>query len=515
MLSPQGRTPGPESPPGRAISPVCQRGPRARAVGPLSLLAMGSLLVLVSGCARMPSLVSRTAPGPGETWTPPPSTVKPAAAPPPSVIPPELVPAQKAWTLADLVDIALLNSSRTRASWAAARSASAGLDIARAAFFPDVEVNVTGTKTKGSAIGGKFVFDYSSLMPAAGLTYLLLDLGGRKAAADEARQALYAANWAHDSAVQGVILAVEQSYYQFVTVKALLEADRAALKEASANLDAASERHKAGVATIADVLMAKTALSQAQLNVVSAEGLLEISRGALASAMGLTADTPFDIADGLPAELPLERASAGVEKAIAEAQSLRPDLAAARAQVIAAQARVRAVRSDGFPTLVAGGTLGKIWYLHNPTPSNSLTLTLTLNIPVSVGIANQYRVLQARADEEASAASMEETRKQVILDVWTSYFNLKTAGQKVVSARDLYDAAEESYKVALERYKQGVGSILDLLSAQAGLEDGRVQLIQAKADWLVSLVLFAYNTGTIARPRGASPAAPKKGDDLP
>ncbi len=515
MLDPQEKKHVPEIPPGRPAARVCRGGPPARAAGPVSLLALGSLLLFVSGCARMSSLTSRTAPAPGETWTPPPAALKPAAAPPPSVIPPELVPAQKAWTLADLVDIGLLNSSRTRAAWAAARSASAGLDIARAAFFPDVAVTVTGTKTKGSAIGGKFVFDYSSLTPAASLTYLLLDLGGRKAVADEARQALYAANWAHDSAVQGVVLAVEDSYYQFLTVRALLEAYRATLKEAEANLDAASERHKVGVATIADVLMAKTAYSQARLNAVSAEGLLETTRGALANAMGLAADTPFDVADGLPAELPLGRASADVEKAIAEAQTLRPDLAAARAQVLAAQARIRAVRSDGLPTLVAGGTLGKIWYLHNPTPSNSYTLTLSLNVPVSVGIANQYRVLQARADEEVSAAAMEETRKQVILDVWTSYFNLKTAGQKVASAQDLYDAGDESYKVALERYKQGVGSILDLLSAQAGLEDGRVQLIQAKADWLVSLVQFAYNTGTIASPEGASPSAAKKGDDLP
>src|SRR5512143_1893358 len=173
---------------------------QGRAAARLPLIATVSLLLLVSGCARMSSLTARTAPGPGETWTPPPGTAKPAPVPPPAVIPPELAPSQKAWTLIDLVDIGLLNSSRTRAAWAAARAASAGLDIARAAFFPDVEVNVTGTKTKGSAIGGKFVFDYSSLTPAASLTYLLLDLGGRQAAADEARQILSAANWVHNSA---------------------------------------------------------------------------------------------------------------------------------------------------------------------------------------------------------------------------------------------------------------------------------------------------------------------------
>jgi outer membrane protein TolC len=51
--------------------------------------------------------------------------------------------------------------------------------------------------------------------------------------------------------------------------------------------------------------------------------------------------------------------------------------------------------------------------------------------------------------------------------------------------------------VALGRYKAGVGSILDLLSAQSALEGARAQRVLATSDWFVSLAALARDTGTL------------------
>ena len=69
-----------------------------------------------------------------------------------------------------------------------------------------------------------------------------------------------------------------------------------------------------------------------------------------------------------------------------------------------------------------------------------------------------------------------------------------------MTAQDLLASAEASYDVALGRYKEGVGSILDLLAAQSVLEDGRVQLVRARSDWFLALVQFTHDTGTLAPP---------------
>jgi outer membrane protein len=483
------------------------------------LLLLSFLIPGLIGCGSMKVLTSRTSPSPQAPWTPPPEPKEPVVVPSPVQIPLPLLQSKRNWTLIDLVDIGLLNNKQTRVAWAQARSASAGLDIARSSYLPNVSIDVSGSKTKGSALGGRFTYDYTSWNPSANLSFLLLDFGGREAGTEEARQVLAAANWMQNSVIQNVILQIEQNYYQYLAAKALLKAYEANLKEAETNLDAANQRHKAGVATIAEVLQAKTAFSQTQLEFVSTQGLIQTFKGALASAMGLPADTSFEVADELPASLPLEQASGEVERFIAEAQSKRPDLAAARSLFLRAEAHIRHVQREGFPTVEITGSIGKVYYGNVPKPSNTFSAAVLLNIPVTLAFANHYQVLQARVDAEAAEAQMEQAKQDIILQVWTSYFNVKTSAQRIKTAQDLYDSAQESYQVAIISYKEGVGSILDLLSAQSSLENGRVQLIQARTDWLLSLAQFAHDTGTLEVPGKPSPdtiSRPTgKGENLP
>src|SRR5207245_43553 len=85
------------------------------------------------------------------------------------------------------------------------------------------------------------------------------------------------------------------AYFQYHATKALLGAQQTTLKDAQTNLEAAEQRHRVGLATIADVLQAKTARSQAQLALETTEGALQTTRGALALSMGLPANLPYDI----------------------------------------------------------------------------------------------------------------------------------------------------------------------------------------------------------------------------
>ena len=481
---------------------------RARRAGPRRAILLLPLLIASAGCVRMETLTARTSPSPEKAWIPPPAAAAPVVTAPAVAIPPRLEAARQRWSLSDLVDLGLGNNMQTRIAWGAARSAAAALGAAAGAYFPKLAVDVTAAKTKGSAVGGRFVYDYSSLTPTAGLTWLLFDFGGRGGLNEEARQALSAANWTQNTAIQNVILQIEQSYYQYLAAKALIKAQETSLKEAEKNLEAADARHAAGVATLADTLQAKTAYSGARLNLVSTQGLLQALKGALASAVGLPANTSFEVADELAASLPLDQASGAIEKYIAEAETKRPDLAAARALALRADAHVKTVRSDGLPTLAFNGSFGRVYY-STPAQSSSLNAAVLLDIPLSRGLINSYQVLQAQSDAENAKAQMKKVEQDVILQVWTSYYNVRTAAQSITTAQDLFDSAEQTYEVSLAGYKQGVGSILDLLAAQSALENGRLQIVQSKAQWLTSIVQFAHDTGTLDVP---DPAAGSKGD---
>ena len=58
-------------------------------------------------------------------------------------------------------------------------------------------------------------------------------------------------------------------------------------------------------------------------------------------------------------------------------------------------------------------------------------------------------------------------------------------------------SAEQSERVALGRYKAGVGTILDVLNAQSALAAARLQRIQAQLDWQVYRATLAQAIGAL------------------
>ena len=88
-------------------------------------------------------------------------------------------------------------------------------------------------------------------------------------------------------------------------------------------------------------------------------------------------------------------------------------------------------------------------------------------------------------------------RLKVALDVWTAYQNLITATQSLRTTADLLGSAEQSERVALGRYKAGMGNILDVLNAQSALASARQQRIQSTFNWNVSRATLAQAMGNL------------------
>ena len=414
-------------------------------------------------------------------------------------IPEDLLKPGATITLAKVVDIALLNNPATRTSYLAARSAADQLGSKRAAYYPSLDITASFGRSKNTSSDTLANTAQNMYGPEVTLGYLLLDLGGRSANVEDARLGLIAADWSHNATIQNVVLGVETAYVEYLDAKAQLEAAQVTLKQAQVVLGAATSRHDAGLATIAEVLQAKTAFSQAQLSFQGADGAVLALRGGLATAMGLPANTPYDVGT-LPAEVPLDRAAGVVEELIANAEARRPDLAAARALAGKATAHVRAVRSDGLPNLSLNASAAResIDPYSGRSPVNSWSATAVISFPLFTGFANTFDLRKAREDAGVAEAQADLLEQQVTLQVWQSYYALKTATQLVKTSRDLLASAEQSERVALGRYEEGVGTIIDLLTAQAALANARAEDIQARSGWYMALAQLNHDTGSAA-----------------
>jgi TolC family type I secretion outer membrane protein len=465
-------------------------------------LSAALLSAALLGCAAGPRKAAEVSPSASQPWTPPAKAAEAKVVKPAYDIPAEL--AQKKWGLRDVLEVALANNPATRAAWNDAKAAAAREGIAGSAELPKVTASA-GLNYRATDDSSKdFVSKQTSFAPALTLSWLLLDFGSRDASVESARSALLAANWTQNKVIQDTVLQTSRAYYLYLSTKALLSARQKNLERAETILKAAEARHEAGVATRADILSARTAVSQAKLALQTVEGQIATTRGGLASAMGLPANLPFDIEE-LPGTIPFDSIAKNVDSLIEEALDRRPDLFAAREQAKAASAQVTKAKGDGLPTLSLNASTGVTWYDVNESKKNtaadrredSFSVGLLLQYPLFTGYYDTYNVERARAEAESAKERERGLAQQIIFQVYSGYYTLVTAGEKVKTSDDLLASAQEAEEVALGRYQEGVGTIVDLLTAQTALSDARSQGVQTRWEWYTSLSQLAHDTGLL------------------
>jgi outer membrane protein TolC len=311
-----------------------------------------------------------------------------------------------------------------------------------------------------------------------------------------AHEALFAADLSHNSMVQSVVLQAEGAYFGYQAARGLREASLLSVKTAQANLVAAVRRHDVGLATIADVLQARTALAQSQLSSQTAEGNTQAARAQLALALGLTANTRFDVVADTGAT-PLAVLAENVDSLIARAVESRPDVMAARSTARQSAQQVRVAQSALLPSVTMGASRGQAFSNNTSLEGTTFALTFGVSVPLFSGLSRESDVAAAKENAAVAAARAEQSRLNAAAQVWTSYWALQTATQRVTTAGELLASATQSEEVARGRYAEGVGSIIDLLTAQSALADARAQAIQSRWTWYLALAQLARDAGVL------------------
>ena len=405
-------------------------------------------------------------------------------------LPCQIPPADAVYGVLEVVDLALCRNPTTREVWSAARVQAAAVGLAQADYLPTLDGSLNARRVR---IDSRSASQRNSALT---LSWLLFDFGARAANLEAARQLMSAATSTLDATVHNVFLDALQAYYNAQAARAAVTAARESEKASRESLTAAEVRYRVGTGTPADRLQAQTAWSQATLTRIRAEGLQRNTLGRLANVMGLDANQPLQL-DAPPPMDPEPGFADDIAALIAEARQRRPELKAAEAELKAAEADIAYARASGLPTLSLNA--GPQWSHLDGVSVHDSSLGLALNLPLFSGFNTTYNVRAAQARSDVQSARRDNVRQQVALEVWEAYQSLNTATQTVRTSADLLASAEHSERVALGRYKAGVGTILDLLNAQSALANARLQRIQAMLDWHVSRATLARSIGTLDR----------------
>jgi outer membrane protein len=472
------------------------------------LLLSATMLCMASTACSPPSRIGgapSTAPAPSTTWnaqkapesTAPFNTREEKRATRGTVIPPDVATRLDHLTVGDVVDLALGNSPQTRVTWADARAAAATYAAARGQLYPTLDLAGNGGPSKTVSFNPAILpADRTEFTTQLNLSYVVLDFGQRGGSMAAAHEALFAADLTHNATVQSVVLQAESAYFSYQASRGLYDADDAAVKTADANLAAANRRHDVGLATIADVLQARTALSQAKLNEQTAGGNVQAARAQLALALGLAANSKFDVAPDTGVA-PVMKMAENIDSLIDRVVRDRPDVAAARALARQSQSQVRQVRSAALPVVGFGAAAGNVQSGSTALAGNTYALTFGVSVPLFNGFSHEYDIVAAKENAAAAAGRAEQVRLIAVSEVFTSYYALQTATQRVATSAELLTSAVQSEEVARGRYAEGVGSILDLLTAQSALADARAQSVLSRWTWYASLAQLSHDAGVL------------------
>ncbi|MDQ7081602.1 MAG: TolC family protein [Aquificota bacterium] len=110
---------------------------------------------------------------------------------------------------------------------------------------------------------------------------------------------------------------------------------------------------------------------------------------------------------------------------------------------------------------------------------------LRLDLLVFDGFRRKARVIQGRLEALKVKEEIEFTERKLRNDVDSLIAQIRSAEEEIEARRDTLKASEESLRFATERYKEGVGTQVELLEARRNYE-------RAKLSYLESI--YVYNS---------------------
>src|SRR3984885_8907220 len=278
------------------------------------------LMALVGGaiaCAQSAPL-SPQQPWQGTTNLPsPPPRSAPAFVPDPA----------KIYTLPELINLAEQNNPDTRVAWENAKARAADLGISKSTLYPTMAAVVIAQSTRDNLFFAPNYYRQTieTFTPALEVDYIVFDFGRRSQEIAASRANLLGANFLFNDTHRKIIFQVMAAYYHVLDTKGQEDVAEANLKNAQTDQEAAEARLQLGLATLPDVLEARSAAAQADYDLQAAIGASEIAHGDLATALGVSPVLPLQVESiqglSIPQDLTVT-VKASIDKALVQRPAL-------------------------------------------------------------------------------------------------------------------------------------------------------------------------------------------------
>jgi outer membrane protein len=333
------------------------------------------------------------------------------------------------------------------------------------------------------------------------VTQLLYDGGATVASRRAARINEDAAYYTLRDTIDSTVQTVRTQFYQILLNKALVQVQEESVNLLQSQLEDQTSRFEAGTVPQFNVLQAQSQLQNQIPLLIQAQNNYRISQVQLAKTLGIPAGRQYSTDEPLPVagRLTYNPIKYDLSSALISARANRPFLKAQRSNVLSSVEQITVAASGWKPTLSANIGLRQTSNPRSSQLDNTLQgwffgFTGSWNI---FDGGNTYGNLKAtRATLEENKVTLDDSTRQVELDVSTAIDNLRNAQETIVATEKAVEVSQEALRLSNERLAAGTGTQLDVLTSQTNLTTARSNLVQAQFNYISGVAFFQFATGT-------------------
>ena len=253
-------------------------------------------------------------------------------------------------------------------------------------------------------------------------------------------------------------------------------------------------RLSAGMATDADVLSIRVHLAGVREEQIQRSADLDIARAALNDALGLPLDAEHMLITALsPLTLPPTSLTAYEQSGATE----RPEALQLKAVKELAAANLADARGNLLPQVDLHGAFEADRQRFYDRGGANWLVSIGLRWNLFNGLGDKARTEESQAAVRRSAAEQERTDSAIRLQVRRAWAELRAAQQRIDTAKAAEAEAQESLRIAQNRYEAGLSTVTDLLRVETALLETRTRSLAAVHDERIAAAMLELAAGTL------------------
>lgn len=296
---------------------------------------------------------------------------------------------------------------------------------------------------------------------------------------------------------QDVVLNADDYYWEAVTRKEIYRLQVKYKEIIGEFLKVIKDRVDEEVVGMNELYQTRVRYNNAEYREITAEKEYEVSMMKLNTLIGLPPDTTTVVADSL---IPVNwmRAADTITKYALEQ---RPEISFLKNEITKSQYYENIVRSKYLPQfgVVAGGKWGSPSPGLEINPGFNYYVKAQLTVPIFHWNKKHEEVFAYREMTEVAKLQMEETKDQVTREVETSYYQLQKSQDLLNFSISSLDNAAKNVSVMLDRYNEGLSSVLEVLDAQLDWQKTYLNYILSKYQLNMAYSQYLYSIGEFSK----------------